>query len=448
MHSGNTTFIESLEPRALLAAGAIDPSYHPQFDNASGRPRDGAVHVQLNNKSLHFSEFSGKPTIWRQNPDGSLDKSFGSKGKITLPKAAFRVTTAPDGKIIVSYLKRWPLGTLPPPTLHLARFDINGHLDKTFGGDGDVHFDLTKPVYSLISAAGRDGKIVVATFSAPDVYLYRINNNGTLDRSFGHNGIASPTPPLGGRQIYARYIYDLAIRPSGNRIIAAGQDIDGWAFWTFSPAGVMESKQSLDGVPDNSITDGNIFSVSVDADGSVVAAGRITKNVGGDDTVDHAIVARYPAPNSDAPILLADLGAFTAGRTALQSDGKVIVSGGNKLFRLNPDMNLDQTFGSGGQIDVGFGITDLAIQGDGKILVDGGSNRISDVYTQVREGRLTGGPPAAAVSRKTLLVSGSAGADDILIGSAKGIITVTVNGTDPFLFSRSTVSSALPLLLP
>jgi uncharacterized delta-60 repeat protein len=428
--------IQSLESRTLLATGAIDPSYHPQFDDASGHTRYQTVYVQLDNKSLHFAQFSGKPTIWRQNPNGSLDKSFGSKGKITLPSTASQITTAPDGKIIVSYGPP-PLGS--SQTLHLARYDINGHLDQSFGGDGDVRLDSIKPFVGLTAiAAARDGKIIIATIYANNAYLYRVNNNGKLNRSFGDNGIASVTPPVQPSQFRVRYIADLAIRPSDQRIIAAGQDFDGWAFWTFSPAGVVESKQALN-VPIYNIDSGIIFSVNIDADGSIVAGGRVTEAVGARDTLEHAIVARYPAPNSGEPFRFADLGAFTAGDTALQSDGKVIVSGGNKVFRLNRDMTLDQTFGSGGQADVGFGITDLAIQGDGKILVDGGSNSITGVYTRVREARLTGDAPSAAVSRKTLLVSGSAGADDILIGSAKGMITVTVNGTDPFLFSRSTV---------
>ncbi len=56
------------------------------------------------------------------------------------------------------------------------------------------------------------------------------------------------------------------------------------------------------------------------------------------------------------------------GRGALQSDGKIVVGGGFKLFRFNTDGSLDNTF----LVSTGdVGITSVAIQQDAKIVVAG-----------------------------------------------------------------------------
>jgi hypothetical protein len=121
MHSPSTTFIESLEPRALLAAGAIDSSYSPPFNNVdSPHAFESVVHMQFDGKSIHYSDINDKQTLWRQNPNGSLDTSFGTRGKVVLNQKDHvgDMTVAPDGKILVYYFRARTKFTLPvtPPT--------------------------------------------------------------------------------------------------------------------------------------------------------------------------------------------------------------------------------------------------------------------------------------------------------------------------------------------
>src|SRR5437899_4077269 len=74
---------ESLEPRALLAAGAIDSSYSPPFNNVGNSlfAFESVVHMQFDGKSIHYAHINDKQTLWRQNPNGSLDTSFGTRAK-------------------------------------------------------------------------------------------------------------------------------------------------------------------------------------------------------------------------------------------------------------------------------------------------------------------------------------------------------------------------------
>ena len=55
---------ESLEPRALLAAGAIDSSYSPPFNNVnSPLAFESVIHMQFDGKSIHYANIKNKQTL-------------------------------------------------------------------------------------------------------------------------------------------------------------------------------------------------------------------------------------------------------------------------------------------------------------------------------------------------------------------------------------------------
>src|SRR5207245_524704 len=84
----------------------------------------------------------------------------------------------------------------------LARYNADGTLDNSFGGDGDGKVTTDFPVSSIPSddvghqvvIQQADGKIVVAgvsrdnIFGAGAVALARYNTDGSLDATFGDNG--------------------------------------------------------------------------------------------------------------------------------------------------------------------------------------------------------------------------------------------------------------------
>jgi uncharacterized delta-60 repeat protein len=120
----------------------------------------------------------------RYNPDGSLDPSFGTGGIVTtdLTSPGTRSTTQntdfassvviePDGKIIVagttfnqgSYNTYGTIIGTTPFTVALVRYDSNGSLDPTFGKDGIAVTRLTSLDYGNAAVALQpDGDIVVA----------------------------------------------------------------------------------------------------------------------------------------------------------------------------------------------------------------------------------------------------------------------------------------------
>ena len=117
-----------------------------------------------------FPSCNSRFALVRYEPDGSLDATFGGDGKVTTdatrrPDPAYDVTLQGDGKIVVAGDAGEFVGS-NPGTFALARYHPNGILDTTFSGDGKRRTDLTPfddgPSRVEIQT---DGKIVVAGVS-------------------------------------------------------------------------------------------------------------------------------------------------------------------------------------------------------------------------------------------------------------------------------------------
>ena len=125
----------------------------------------------------------------RYNADGTLDTSFGGDGKVTTDftpaeDAAWGVAIQPDGKIVAAGDAALGAGN---SRFAVARYNSDGTLDTSFSGDGKVTTQFTRhndPVAGLAMQA--DGKIVVSGGAAHDrpnsnFALARYNSDGTLD---------------------------------------------------------------------------------------------------------------------------------------------------------------------------------------------------------------------------------------------------------------------------
>lgn len=104
----------------------------------------------------------------RYNSNGSLDTTFGSGGKIKTAfvpgdpqranDAAFDVAVQPDGSIVAAGFSGVPFSEV----FAVARYDRNGTLDTTFGGDGKVTTDRRAFLARAIAIQKNDGRIVLA----------------------------------------------------------------------------------------------------------------------------------------------------------------------------------------------------------------------------------------------------------------------------------------------
>ncbi|HEX5444862.1 MAG TPA: hypothetical protein VFW87_13580, partial [Pirellulales bacterium] len=134
--------------------------------------------------------------VTRFNADGSLDTTFGSGGsqRTTLRGVVDDLNCLalqPDGKILAGGLSVHPV-TQVGWDLVLMRYNSDGTLDTTFGANGIV----IDAMGSLDSAINRmfvepNGTIVAAGRLGEDAALYRFHSNGSLDDSFGSGGVAA-----------------------------------------------------------------------------------------------------------------------------------------------------------------------------------------------------------------------------------------------------------------
>lgn len=227
--SGNT----DLAVVRFLANGDVDTSFGTQgkvsTDITGYNDYAFAAALQADGKIVAAGAAqtagAGDICVVRYNTDGTPDQTFDGDGIMCADMAgdydvAFSVAVQPDGKIVTAGYSK----TGPSYDFSLARFNTNGSFDTNFGNGGVV----TTPVgpsedICIAMALQPDGKIVLAGYvwdvniTDTDYGVVRYNTNGTLDNTFGTNGIA--TGPISNGYDYLRSV---EIQPDG-KIVAAGQ---------------------------------------------------------------------------------------------------------------------------------------------------------------------------------------------------------------------------------
>jgi uncharacterized delta-60 repeat protein len=156
------------------------------------------------------------------NPDGSLDTGFGTNGKVVTPigsgfDQAHSMALQPDGKLLVG----GAVVNGPDANFAIVRYNPNGALDPAFGSNGIVQTnfspDNTARINSLLLQP--NGKILAGGTihsSASRFGIARYNITGSIDSAFGSNGFV--TTPIA---VFSE-IFSQALQPDG-KIVAAGR---------------------------------------------------------------------------------------------------------------------------------------------------------------------------------------------------------------------------------
>lgn len=336
-------------------------------------------------------------TICLNSAPGDLDPTFGTGGMVTTDFGSyytegFSVVLQTDGKIIVA-------GIYSSSSYHfaLARYNTNGTLDTSFGTNGLVTTDLSD-VYDIARSVTlqADGKILVAGSSDARFAVVRYNTNGTLDTSFGTDG--KVTTEIGDSFLCLEPLARaLAIKvQSDDKVIASGLTHHGstydFALARYSTTGTLDATFGDDGIviTDFSSTTDEGADMAIQSDGKIIVAGISNSNFA---------LARYNSDGSldttfggDGKVTTDFSGATDSAKSVkIQSDGKIVVAGishnGSNndfaLARYNSDGSLDTSFGGNGKVTTDFsGENDsgwsVGIQNDGKIVVAGSTYNGSD----------------------------------------------------------------------
>ncbi|MBI1814217.1 MAG: hypothetical protein HYR72_04515 [Deltaproteobacteria bacterium] len=341
----------------------------------------------------------GKPVavemdnVVRCNANGTPDNTFGIAGTVRVPigfsSLAFAVVAQPDNRLVVagiSYADHSSAGAAD--AIALARFEVDGTLDATFGNAGVVTTVIGTGASANALVRQPDGKLTVAGSSgSTGVFtLVRYNAAGGLDSSFGTSGIV--TTSIG----QASHATALVIHPSG-KLTCAGytEHADGadFAVSRYNPDGSLDPTFGTGGIVTTPIGAGYTYGSALarQSDGKVIVAGASF-----DPNFESSMLAlaRYTTDGSldttfgDGGIVTTSItGMDAASALVLQPDGKLVVVGYSsvgetsytEVVRYDPQGLLDATFGNGGVvttlIEESSGAAAVALDPDGRIVVAG-----------------------------------------------------------------------------
>jgi uncharacterized delta-60 repeat protein len=279
---------------------------------------------------------------------GDLDLSFGSGGKVITPIGsshdfANSVAIQSDGKIVAAGNSDNGANS----DFAVVRYNTNGSLDTSFNGTGKV----TTPIgssddFARSVAIQADGKIVAAGFSDNganyDFAVVRYNADGSLDTSFG--GTGKVVTQVGGSCDFA---YSVAIQADG-KIVAAGNSDNGVGNCSSAGTNFAVVRYNTNGTLDTTFN----------------GTGKVVTPIGN---------------NSGA--------SSGASSVAIQADGRIVAAGYSSSFVTDPDFavvryntngSLDTSFNGTGKVLTPVGSSydyaaSVAIQADGKIVAAGSS---------------------------------------------------------------------------
>lgn len=269
-----------------LADGRLDERFGTQgkvVTGIGGGEDEASALVQQGDGKLVAGGSAWNGRDWdfalaRYQDDGALDRSFGAGGKVVTQVGAsedriYTLVAQPDGKLVAAgYAVRDGLGVA------LARYLPDGRLDPSFGSGGKVVTVLGGADWARALVRQPDGKLVAAGCTWHEnrwkFLLLRYAADGALDAGFGTAGVV--VTPLGQFENCAE---GLVVQPDG-RLVAVGFMGNHDRRWNF-----VLARYNADGSRDASFGDGGFVLTRVSdsfdyahaltrqSDGKVVAAG-------------------------------------------------------------------------------------------------------------------------------------------------------------------------------
>jgi uncharacterized delta-60 repeat protein len=365
-------------------------------------PRASAI-IDSNNRILMIgAEIVGYPNsesiLLRYHSDGTLDNTFGDGGIVRGNFPSHTMTEMPDGKIVVGHHSG---------DFYLKRFNADGSPDLTFGTNGQVITDFGGfDELNALAVAG-DGKLIAVgqgfrphEDSFDQIAMAKYNADGSLDTTFGVNGIAVRVVGYNGSA------EDVAVDAAGNIYVT------GWACADQNPSppiGIL-MRYTPGGELDTTFGDNGFApqfasfatTLTLDRNNRIVVGGShefdpSSIDCSGSRYVNFPLVARYN-PDGSFDTSFGEGGVSRLNTSTLPKNSVAIgidlhdriVIGGNidtnypwltVLARLLPDGEIDTTFGDEGYKVVNYGgsgkdsavneLFSLNISADGSILAGG-----------------------------------------------------------------------------
>lgn len=359
---------------AFAAAGDLDPSFGTggwavyDLDRALG---PNAVAVQPDGKLIvSGAAFNGgakdEVFVARFTAAGLPDPSFGVGGSVFLPSFDYVWTETggtviqPDGGILV-------VGTAQSK-LSVARLLPDGSLDASFGvgGIASVGAEGTSNGHDL--ALQRDGRIIAVGRSSGDFFAARFLSDGIPDWSFSSGGwLHLDIPTINGAT-------SVEVQRDGRIVLAGGQE--DFVLARLLQDGSLDASFGDEGVArmDFGADVGMLKDIALQAGRGILAVGHLLIDAGDDGPT---IVARYRSDGvldrrfGDDGVVRMQVCDFSTGSfVGFDRGGRIVVVGylgydppavnqyDFMAFRLSPRGEPDPTFGEGGVTVFDLGVVD------------------------------------------------------------------------------------------
>jgi uncharacterized delta-60 repeat protein len=400
------------------------------YGNENGFETKGVL-IQQDKKILvcaeaNFANEGHQAVIIRYKTDGTPDTDFGGgdgmvrskdDANINLYTRAYGIALQSTGKIIVA-------GDQFYNTERIFRLNAEGTLDATFGTDGVVDVNRPNSEFIYHVAVQADDKIIVCGKESrfvsgvlePHVFLWRFTADGATDMSFGNSGVVSYNSQawLGTFETYL-VINDLIVLPNDDIIVNQ-------SFTNYPNNFVMLSKMKSNG----------------EFDASFGVAGHSTKSVKSND------------------------GVYTHSSSAIQQNGSILslfttrdtinATYSESVYRVNVQGQIDPSLNVNIGISEFFPVkTKLLVSGNLFYYSSKSDNQTGNSYNVLRCYDLSGNPVAgfgnagiALISQNDIPVSATSAAavadnGDIIISSG----TPDPDNSENLLFLTAQIIGAI-----
>ena len=387
-----------------LPSGQLDTSFDSdgivRVDVGGVEEFATAVLVEPSGRIVVAGRAQSSIAVARLLLSGQLDTAFSGDGwlvkQINLSDAAYGIARQANGQILVvgnslvrkiDTVNNWDATNYDMTVL---RINPNGTIDAAFGVGGMAYADFYASLYAHDTgtsiAVQADGKIVLSgtanTGPTEATGVVRLLPSGTLDPSFGVNGLVSV--PIDSEVIGSQILP----QADGKLLVANYRSVI-----SLDSQGGLDTSFGVNGI---FMVNGFVQGMAQQSNGAIVVAGRFLNGFGvkrllANGSPDYSyswdsVASALMGPSND-----------TAAHSALQPDGKIIVVGGSfrgfEVARYLPNGQLDNSFSSNGIFDIPFGeefyeglATGVVVQSDGRIVLAGWLRETNHINTTSRMG--------------------------------------------------------------
>lgn len=399
--AGNPTTTAISWTFTTVGHGGLDKSFDTDGWVTNPSTISKAVAIDSSGRILTSGGDATSSTLARYLESGALDTTFSADGMAPVNvKDSRAIAIQTDGKILVAGATG-----AAGDAFAVARYDIDGVIDSTFGSGGVASVTITSgsPALPMAMKIQSDGKIVIVGWATnlagnTDMTLVRFDITGSADTGFGSGGTGVETTSISGTADDAAT--DVAIQ-SDNKIVVSGYYSNGTNYdlvlTRYDSAGVLDTNfdAAFDGIVTASFGPGldQAFAIKLQADGNIVVAGASDGTASPDILVVRYLASGTPGGALDTsfnPLIgyiktAVGISSAIAYDVVIQADGMIVAVGDYAsaaagrdfaLVRYTSAGALDTTFDTDGVVTTQLGTgNDYAhaatIDLDGRIVVVG-----------------------------------------------------------------------------